>query len=241
MTLAPVDDVLRLEPLGEIDERAVRDRDEDRIARATRVGARESGRRARGGGGAGTGGSARPGATNGVSSRSGWTCSPARRRASDAVGGGGVVVSGEKQDGDRGEGGERVAGALERVLTDGVVVEHVSRDDDGVHRALLGELGEPAHDLEALEARDRPGVPRDERELQPELPVGGVEEAKPRRQRGSSSVVVHYDARGLAQPGSAPSPAPRGDQRNSQRYATGSAARTSKPLLPGTSNVVPAG
>ena len=96
-----------------------------------------------------------------------------------AVGGGRVVVPRKQQDGDGGERLHRIARSLERVLADGVVVQDVAGDDDGVDVARFGDGRDPFDDLEALEACDRACVAGHEGELEPELPVCGVEEAKP--------------------------------------------------------------
>ncbi len=175
---APVDDVLRLEPLGEIDERAVSDRDEDRIVRAAR--GERAGRVV-----ALVAAAERAGVEAGQAGEDERLVAQERvhviagaEAREHAVGRRRVVVSGEEEDRDRREGGERVAGALERVLSHRVVVEDVTRHDDGIHAALFRDLRHSADDLEALEAGHGAGVPRDERELQPELPVRRVQEAQ---------------------------------------------------------------
>ena len=175
---APIDQVLGLQPVGEVDEGAVGDGDEDGVGR---LAPRERARRVvavvplskR----AGVEARVREHERSVVEER--VNVIACAKPAERAVGGGRVVVPREQQNGDGGERLHGIARSLERVLADGVVVQDVAGDDDGVHVARFGDARDPFDDLEALEARDCARVAGHERELEPELPVCRVEEAKP--------------------------------------------------------------
>ena len=85
------------------------------------------------------------GSTNGSSSRSAWTCSPARRRASTQSGVAASWLPGQQQDGDGGERARaRRAARWSESSPTALSSKHVSRDDDRVDVPLLGDPGRAA-------------------------------------------------------------------------------------------------